>query len=206
MSNEAAIGGFLCAAAVLGVRVADASPTPSGEGPRAEPAVRNRPTETSGLAASAGLGTAYGGLLGSQLAYYVALSNSFRLAPYAAVGASYAGRDHGWVLGAAGGVLGSIGRTHRFLVDLGYGATAVATSSYSACTYPGGTPSCVGSSREDVMWGPWLAVGYEYMNRSGFFLRADLGVAYHMVVPAYGEKFRRFTFANTPIGLGWKFW
>jgi hypothetical protein len=126
--------------------------------------------------------------------YYIELPRSlFRVAPYAGFGAVVGGNEASqWT--AVVGLLGSWGRKHRLLVDSFYGVVGT-----TSLTLHGEPPDLHDE------WGVGLAVGYEYMAHSGFFLRGDVGADYLMTAPIFAPK-NRIGLALTLIGLGYKFW
>jgi hypothetical protein len=155
-----------------------------------------RKTETSGLGLSAGLGSQYP-IVGLQAAYYVQMPHSlFRVTPYAGVGAGLCNTAPrgdcatGWVLGA----MGSWGHQHRIMFDAFYGTVNAYWFSFH------------GEAPETrAVPGAGLAVGYEYMAFSGFFVRTDVGGTYAFGPPITAAK-NRFGLALTLIGVGYKFW
>jgi hypothetical protein len=155
-----------------------------------------RKTETSGLGVSIGIGSQYV-LLGGQLSYYLQVPHSlFRVVPYAGVGEGVGGapRDKRWITGTTAGLLGSWGQKHRAVVNVAYGSIA------------GAYTSANGQTRElRNAWGPSLAVGYEYMAFSGFFLRADFGAGVIVAAPSWSRT-GDVGPVGTFIGLGWKLW
>lgn len=162
------------------------------------PAPSNEPqkTETSGLGLSAGLGSQYP-IVGLQAAYYVQVPHSlFRVTPYAGIGTGLCNTDGGgdcatgWVLGA----MGSWGHKHRIVLD-GFCGTVNAYW----FSFHGEAPETHAAS------GAGLAVGYEYMAFSGFFVRTDVGGTYALGPPIIAPK-HRFGLALTLIGVGYKFW
>jgi hypothetical protein len=154
---------------------------------------------THGPGISVGIGSPYVGI-GVQVAYYLELPRSrFRVAPYAAAGSvlwSFGPvyPDDGWHTGATAGLLASWGHRHRITVDLYYGA--VGTTSLSL---HGEAPDT------ELEWGPGAAVGYEYLARSGFFLRTSFGLHYVVTAPILALE-DRIAFGGTFVGLGYKLW
>lgn len=153
-------------------------------------------TETSGLGLSAGIGSQYP-YVGIQAAYYLQVPHSlFRITPYAGIGGAIctgAARAD-CVVGETLGAMVSWGHRHRILADAFYGPVLAYSLSFH-----GEDPKTQASS------GIGLAGGYEYMAASGFFLRADLGVAYAFGPPIKRPK-DRFAPTLTLIGIGYKFW
>lgn len=152
-------------------------------------------TESDGLGLSVGIGTEYG-FAGAQAAYYVQLPRSlFRIVPHAGVGADCVeGAPHcatAWLVGA----MGSWGHKHRLLVDL-FGGTVTAWSIQLH-----GVP--LDAAPVD---GAGVAMGYEYMAFSGFFLRSGLGVAYMLLPPLTPADESPLILTLTLIGLGYKAW
>jgi hypothetical protein len=180
----------VCAALALtfGARAGSAAPATSA--PQATTELPK--TQTSGLGLSAGLGTQYV-MFGVQAAFYLQLPRSlFRVAPYASIGTLCFEDD--CIGGTIFGALGSWGNKHRLTIDAFYG-TVTATS----ISIHGETAVTKGYS------GPGLAVGYEYMAFSGFFVRGDIGGAYALGPPILAPEHRLY-WTLTIVGLGFKFW
>jgi hypothetical protein len=153
-------------------------------------------TETSGLGLSAGVGSQYP-IVGLQAAYFVQMPHSlFRVTPYAGIGTGLCNTAPrgdcatGWVLGA----MGSWGHQHRIMLDAFYG-----TVKAFWLAFHGEAPETHAVS------GAGLAVGYEYMAFSGFFVRTDVGGSYAFGPPITAPK-NRFGIALTLVGVGYKFW
>src|SRR6185295_5831769 len=159
------------------------------------PVVESERAQTSGRGVSAGIGNQYP-IIGVQAAYYFQLPRSiFRMTPYAGIGAALcpAESSAACTTGGVFGVMAAWGRRHRFMVDAFYGT--VGTSYFS---FHGEMPDT------DRVWGAGLAIGYEYMARSGFFVRTDAGASYALGPPIWAPK-DRFSIALTLIGVGYKF-
>ena len=152
----------------------------------------NLKTYTSGLALSVGFGSQYP-IVGAQAAYYFQLPRSrLRVAPYGSIGALCFEDDctTGWMLGA----MGSWGKKHRLVLDAFLGTVTVISLQMHG--EPGVTQTITGSG---------LALGYEYMAFSGFFLRGSMGGAYAFGPPIHAP-IHRIHWMLTPLGIGYKFW
>ena len=179
------------AAAGLLLAVLTSTTSLAAQQPKA-PVVTASKTQTSGLALSAGFGTDYV-MLGVQAAYYLQIPASlFRVVPYASVGTLCHEGD--CARGAVFGALGSWGKRHRVVVDAFYGP--VVAYSLSMHGEPAVTKAYSGTG---------LALGYEYMAHSGFFVRGGIGGAYAFGPPIIAPG-KLFHVALTLVGVGFKFW
>jgi len=176
---------LLGAAALLGVLPCGAA---SAEAPGK--------TATAGAGFSVGAGHQYP-WVGLNVAYYVPIPDSrFWLTPYFGAGGGVCTGEStsSCATGGAVGAMGAWGRTHRIIVDVFYSAIGAISPNLHG-TYLPVVP----------VYGVGVAAGYEYMARSGFFLRGDLGVAYATSPPlALGEM--TLVPTATLIGLGYKLW
>ena len=160
------------------------------------PANQPHKTETSGLGLSAGIGSEYP-VIGAQAAFFIQMPHSlFRVTPYASLGGDLCNPapEGDCTTGWAAGVIGSWGHQHRVLADVFLGTVGWYWFSFHG--EEAHTHAAIGSG---------LAVGYEFMAFSGFFVRTDIGLTYAFGPPVTALK-NRFAPALTLIGIGYKFW
>ncbi|HEX7481434.1 MAG TPA: hypothetical protein VF331_26765 [Polyangiales bacterium] len=135
---------------------------------------------TSGLALGLGVGNE-NALFGGHALYYLQLPNEcWRIAPHVGVG---------WIgaTGVTAGVMGSLGRRHRLVMDLLAGPLAST----------GGT-----DIKTRLYYGVAALVGYEYMAKFGLALRTTIGLAYR---PTLAVSERVYVAFNL-LSVDYKLW
>jgi hypothetical protein len=144
---------------------------------------------TSGLGLAAGLGSEVAGI-GGEVLYYAELGSGWRIVPR--VGGGVLPSDDGTVGGVEAGIAGEWGARHRILLDVSFGLAGI------------GSRKRVDTGEVvevHPVYGPTIALGYEYVADGGFLLRISAGVTY--VDSVY------FTTHVGPAGtlaLGYKLW
>jgi hypothetical protein len=153
---------------------------------------------SSGLALGAGFGNDTAGV-GGVVHYYLQIPESrFRVALHAGMGGQWVGlgTSSGWKLGISGGVMGSFGRRHRFIVDL----YAAPSGAFQELSFHGEE-----ASEWRPLYGVGINVGWEWMSRVGFYMRASIGPVY-----AFSPRIYRavglWNVSGNLITLGYKLW
>jgi len=145
-----------------------------------------------GPAVGVALGADGGGFFGGFAAYYVAWPNlRLGVMPHAGIGlAAY--REANPALSV--GVAGSFGRSHRLVVDF-------------SLTGVGAQDLTLYGERLDAktVYGVGLLVGWEWLSKSGFFVRANLGPAYAFLPPLYPRS-EAWTVTFNLLSIGAKLW
>jgi hypothetical protein len=145
--------------------------------------------DTDGLALGAGIGITVGGIGGSASYYVQWPERRLSLRPHVGVGWLDARMP-----GHAAGIAGSFGRRHRLIVDV-----QLATL--------GAQPLVLYEEEldEKLIYGVGLAAGWEWLSRSGFFVRASIGPAFLFLPPLY-QRAEAFDINLNLIELGAKLW
>jgi hypothetical protein len=181
------------AAALIGLALATAGPV------AAAPDSRDRNAHP-GLVASVGVGASYVAY-GAALAYLQPLGDRWTVSAGAGFGRLGAGSDdalyleghapHPW--GATFALGASFGRRHRLCADLGYGAQLSQEIAIEGLVIDA-----------VARYGLFTEVGYEFLDRSGVFVRIlPFGLGY--VPNPLVESSQRFSWQGS-VGLGWKLW
>jgi len=169
----------------------------SGSRARAqEPALPDKAL-SSGLAVGTGVGSE-NVLFGGHALYYLQTQKPrWRVALHAGAGTwapvASPARD-AW--GVRGGAFLAYGKRHRLVLGLSAGTIGWSTltlHSTSVAALP--------------LWGAGLAVGWEWMTRRGFYMRATLGPTFY-VFPQQPLRDRRaeLSFEGNLLSLGYKLW
>lgn len=145
-----------------------------------------------GLALGVGIGSDSAGL-GGFAAYYLAWpERRLGLMPHVGLGSALFVVDAGPRVSA--GITGSFGRCHRLVIDL-----HVAPVGFQTLTLHG--------ERLDVhnIYGIGLAIGWEWLTASGFFMRINFGPAFAFLPPLYRTR-DAWTLSGNLLSLGVKLW
>jgi hypothetical protein len=146
---------------------------------------RRPPGARTGPSAALGIGHGYG-LLGLQLSFPIAVSQSLALGPFLGVGGLPAHEEAEGVWTVAGGLLGYWGTRHRLLLELSVAPVALRTLDLH------GTRVAT-----DAAYGPAAIVGYEFVSDPGFLVRAGAGAGAPIIEDSG-------IFPLISVGLGWK--
>jgi hypothetical protein len=145
--------------------------------------------DTDGLALGAGIGMSVGGV-GASASYHIQWpERRLSLRPHVGVGWFDAS-----VPGHAAGIAGAFGRRHRVIVDV------------QLATFGVQQLVLYGEELEDkLIYGIGLAAGWEWLSRSGFFVRASIGPAFAFLPPLY-QRAEAYSVNLNLIELGAKLW
>ncbi|HSI04321.1 MAG: hypothetical protein ACAI38_01465 [Myxococcota bacterium] len=123
--------------------------------------------DESGFTLTVGVGPAFGGI-GVSLGYTFEATQLVHLSPY--VGGGFIGVEANdeaelWG-GAAAGLLTSVGRRHRVVLDVIFGSTAVQYLRFH------------GYEMTRRSWGPTALIGYAFVTKNHFMVRGALGPSF----------------------------
>lgn len=155
------------------------------------PALARDVTFNDGPALGLALGSDGAGL-GGFAAYYIAWPEQrLAITPHGGVGIPVVGME---VVPWSLGILGSYGRRHRLVVDLHLKATDEQALELYGEEIDG-----------ERIFGVGLAVGWEWLSPSGFFVRANLGPAFLFLPPIY-QPSESWTVTGNALSVGAKLW
>ena len=148
--------------------------------------------QNDGPAVGLALGADGGGLFGAFLAYYVTWPDKrLGVMPHAGAGAAfYSEAAPAFSIGVAG----TFGGRHRLIIDLQLtGVSAQRLTLHGA------------QLDAKTIYGLGVLVGWEWLSRSGFFMRANLGPVFQFLPPLY-QRSEAISFSANVLSMGVKIW
>lgn len=146
---------------------------------------------SDGPALGLALGADAGGI-GGFASYYLRFDGSrFGVMPHAGLGyVGVSGVGPGWSVGVGG----SFGRSHRLVLDLNLSTVGAQELTLYDTTIDA-----------KAIYGLGLTAGWEWLSKSGFFMRANIGPVFAFLPPLY-RRSEGWSVTGNLLSLGVKLW
>jgi len=152
--------------------------------------------ETPGFAITAGYGYEYSGI-GVAAERYFGPNIGMMLGVGYFPPVNLGGITTGDAFGVGGGFRFAYGNQHRVIGDVHFGFAGKATRTVTTTS---GT-----TSESDTMWGPTLAIGYQFLHQKGFIVHASVGGTYLLIAEDWVKSMMGSIVLTLNLGIGYKF-